>query len=213
MAIFWRLAVERASAASIRPAGGTGTAGDDGGIAPFHGMRGELPRQEFMRRIGLGDDQQPRCILVDAMDDPRPRDAADARQPPGAMVEQRIDHRAIVIARRRMDDQPRRLVDDQQRVIFMNDGQRNILRHAFRTARGSGMTSVSASPPFTFERRVPQHAAGARHAAAADQRLQPFAAVLRQRQRQRTIEPQPRRMAGNTRSIDFSAPITYPMSA
>ena len=31
---------------------------DDGGIAALDSVRGELARQEFVRRVGLGDDEQ-----------------------------------------------------------------------------------------------------------------------------------------------------------
>ena len=55
-------------------------AGDDREIAPVDRMGGELLRQSFVRDVGLGDDQQARRILVDAVDDARPGDAADARQ-------------------------------------------------------------------------------------------------------------------------------------
>ncbi len=44
-----------------------------------------------MGAIMLGGDDQPRRILVDAMDDAGPRHAADSRELPRAMVEQRID--------------------------------------------------------------------------------------------------------------------------
>src|SRR3546814_20682467 len=74
-------------------------------MAAVDAVRGELLREAFMLLVVLGGDDQPAGVLVDAMDDPRPRDAADARQLPRAMVEQRVDHRAVEIARGGMDDQ------------------------------------------------------------------------------------------------------------
>ena len=56
-------------------------AGDDRQIAPVDRMGGELLRQAFVRDVGLGDDKQAGSILVDPVDDARPRNAADARQP------------------------------------------------------------------------------------------------------------------------------------
>ena len=57
------------------------------------------------------------------MDDPRPLDAGDARRsrrrPPRA--EQGVDERAAGVPRRRVDDEPGRLVDDQQVVVLVDD--------------------------------------------------------------------------------------------
>ena len=98
-------------------------------------MRGELPRQPFVGDIGLGDDQQPGRVLVDAVDDARPRDAADPRQAAAAMVEQGVDQRPVAIAGGRMDDQPGRLVDDQQMLVLEDDGERDVLRLVVRRLR------------------------------------------------------------------------------
>ena len=43
-------------------------------------MGGELLCQSLVRDVSLGDHQQPGSVLVDPVDDARPRDAADARQ-------------------------------------------------------------------------------------------------------------------------------------
>src|SRR3546814_4538976 len=81
---------------------------------PVDRMRLELLRQPFMRAVGLCDDQQARSILVDAMNDAGARHAADSGESALAMMEQRIDQRPVQIARRRVDDQARGLVDDDQ---------------------------------------------------------------------------------------------------
>src|SRR3546814_1941453 len=70
------------------------------------------------------------------MDDPRPRDAADARQLPRAMVEQRVDHRAVEIARGGMDDHPRGLVDDDQMLVLERDDKVHVLRDIMRGGGG-----------------------------------------------------------------------------
>src|SRR5580700_8245179 len=41
-------------------------------------MIGEEFGQAPMRRVGLGDDQNPGCVLVEPMDDTRPPDTADS---------------------------------------------------------------------------------------------------------------------------------------
>jgi hypothetical protein len=48
-------------------------------------------------------------------------------------------------ARRRMDDQPGRLVDDQQVVVLVDDGERDRLGLQLER-RGSGISSSTISP-------------------------------------------------------------------
>jgi hypothetical protein len=135
---------------------------------------GELPGQPFVRDIGLGHDQQARGILVDAMDDPRPRDAADARKLATAMVQQGVDQRTIGIARRRVDDQPRRLVDHDQVRVFVNDRQRNILGHRFRRRRFRHADGVRRTRR-GLGRGLRRDAPGDFDLAFLDQRLDPLA--------------------------------------
>ena len=91
-----------------------------------------------------GDHQQPARVAVEAMDDARPLDAGDAA--PGLAVavgQQRVDERAARMARRRVDDQPGRLVDDQQVVVLVDDPQRRCRAPAARSrAIGSGTSSA-----------------------------------------------------------------------
>src|SRR3546814_11107592 len=78
-----------------------------------------------------GDDQAAR-ILVDAVDDAGPRDAADARKLSRAMVEQRVDERAVAMARGGMDDHAGGLVAVDQMLILPGhaepDGLRGVMR-------------------------------------------------------------------------------------
>ena len=64
-----------------------------------------------MGGVGLGDDEQAGRVLVEPMDDAGPLHAADPREARAAMADQRIDQRAVGMARRRVDDEARRLVD------------------------------------------------------------------------------------------------------
>ena len=96
-------------------------------------MVGELPGEPFVSGIALGDHQQPRGILVDPVDDPRPRDPADPGELSAAMMQQRIDQRPIAVARGRVDDQPGRLFYDDQMLVLERDLQGDILR-----CRGGG---------------------------------------------------------------------------
>ena len=80
-----------------------------------------------MGAVGLGDDHDAGRVLVEAVDDAGPLDAADARQAVAAMVDQRVDQRAGPVAGARMDDQPGRLVDDDQVVVLVENVERDVL--------------------------------------------------------------------------------------
>jgi len=83
-------------------------------------MRSKLLREALMRAFGFRNHQQARCVLVDAVNNARPLDAANAREIVG-MCEQRVDKRAVPIARGRMNDEAYGLVDDNQILIFEDD--------------------------------------------------------------------------------------------
>ena len=79
----------------------------------------QLIHQRRVRLQGLGDDQQPGGVLVDAMDDT----GAGQRGQIRAVVQQRIEQRAVRIAGTGMHHQPHRLVDHQQMVVLVDDIQ------------------------------------------------------------------------------------------
>src|SRR3546814_10451746 len=68
-------------------------------IAAVDAVRGELFGKAFVRLVVLGSDDQAAGVLVDAVDDARAGDAADARKLARAMVEQCVDERAVEVAR------------------------------------------------------------------------------------------------------------------
>jgi hypothetical protein len=57
---------------------------------PRPAVIGELRGEPPMRRVVLGDDQEPRRVLVEPVDDARPLDPADARQAVPAMRQKGI---------------------------------------------------------------------------------------------------------------------------
>ena len=86
----------------------------------------ELPRELLVRRVVLGDDHQPRRAAIEPVHDARPLLAADAAQIVDVM-QQRVDQRAARVAGRRVHDHARRLVDDDQVVVLVDDRQRQRL--------------------------------------------------------------------------------------
>ena len=128
-------------------------AADHREIAPLEVVRGELRRQPLVRRVGLGDDQQPRGVLVDPVHDARPEPPADARQRAAAMVQQRVHQRPVGRARRRMHHQPGGLVDDDEVGVLVDDVERDRLGRGARSP-----PAPAASPP--PRSRAPGAAAG-----------------------------------------------------
>ena len=90
----------------------------------------ELVSQVTVGGLGPGDDEQPRRVLVETVDDARPVGVA-ARGLPG----QRLGERALLMAPARVHDESRRLVDDQQLVVLVGNrdvGRVDRLRHGDR---------------------------------------------------------------------------------
>ena len=80
-----------------------------------------------MRCVVLGDDHHAARVAVEPMHDPRAQLAAD----PAEVLhvkEQRVDHRAVGVAGSGMDDQSGRFVDDHDVVVFVDHGERKVLR-------------------------------------------------------------------------------------
>src|SRR5271165_1400909 len=155
-------------------------------------MIGEEIRQAPMRRVSLGDDEQPGRVLVEPVDDARPPNPADSRQARAAMADQRVDQRAGRMARRRMDDEAGRLVDHDQMLVLIDDFERQVLaekRRFLRTWRLEGDPRARGEP----SRRIADDGALNANLARLDQRLEARArkrdAPLGGRPPQETIEP------------------------
>jgi hypothetical protein len=156
-------------------------------IAAIDRMRRELLCEAFMGDVGLGDDQKARRVLVDAVDDARPGNAADPRQTAGAMVKQRIDQSPVEIAGGGMDDQPRRLVDDEQVLVLEEDGQRDVLRFVMRR-RGLRNREAKRFAAFDLESGIAHCRALRLHSAAADQGFEALARKGWNGRSKRTVE-------------------------
>ena len=116
-----RMAVERGVDGAFRP---VGRAPDEGEIAALERpsvLVGELLAERTMGAVGFGHHHQAGGVLVEPVHDARPLDAADAGQAVAAMGDQRIDQRAGGVAGGRMHHQALRLVDHDQRVVFVDD--------------------------------------------------------------------------------------------
>ena len=106
------------------------------------------------------------------------------------MVEQRVDHRPVEIARGGMDDHARGLVDDDQMFVLIGDDQAHVLRDIVRRF-GGGDADFERRREGRFGRRVAQDcAARVADAAILDQALDPLARQVGQSFGQRPVQPQ-----------------------
>lgn len=139
-------------------------------IAAVKIMRGKHFCQALMRAITLGGQHHARCILVEPVHNARTHHPADPRQAGAAMRNQRVDQRAIGLARGRMNNKARRFVDDDQMRIFKQDIQWNILSLRRRIAH-----RWQDQPVFNIGAhgggRVDLRGAGLKQAATLDQSL------------------------------------------
>ena len=95
-------------------------------IRPSRRMRCKLLGQPVMGRVRLGHDQHAGRVLVDPMHDAGSLLATNSGQRGAKMVQQRIDQGAGGGARGRVDDHARGFVDNDQIIILVQDGERNI---------------------------------------------------------------------------------------
>ncbi len=138
--------------------------------------RGELRLQRAVHVVVLGDDQQPARVAVQAMDDPRPPGLLAAAGAPG----QRLRERALAMPARRVHDDARGLVDDDQMLVLQSDGE---LRHRSVRAQlldvlGSvvdrDMLAAGDAVVLAHGRTVDEHPTGDDHALCARARAQPL---------------------------------------
>lgn len=92
----------------------------------------ELPGQSLVRGVIFGHNDQTAGVLVDPVNNPGAHDITNARQGWPAMGDESIDQGAGRIARCGMDHQARRLVDDNEMLILIDD----IKRYVFGLRQG-----------------------------------------------------------------------------
>ena len=98
------------------------------GIGAVDPAERKIATQRVMGGLGLGYDHEAARVLIKPMDDTGPANFADPGQALTTMVDQRVYEGAVRVSRRRMDNQPRWLIDDDQMCILKADIQREQLR-------------------------------------------------------------------------------------
>lgn len=99
---------------------------DDGHVCPAKRTVLQLRGECSVAQVIAGDDDQPRCALVEPVNNARSCGTADGG-PVSAPTEKRVHQRAGVMAGRRVNDHPRGLVDDRKVFVFVDHLERYLL--------------------------------------------------------------------------------------
>ena len=85
--------------------------------------RRQLPDEVDLRGLRLRDDDEPARVLVEAVHDARARQRGQR----GRVMQQRVLQRAVAVAGARMHDEAGGLVEDEERVVLVDDRERDRL--------------------------------------------------------------------------------------
>ena len=144
-------------------------------------MRLEQRPQAGMGRFRLRRHQQSGGVLVEAVHDAGPRDAANAGQLRAAMLQQRVHQCAAGMAGGGMHHHARRLVHDDQMHVLMHHCQRDRLGFGFGRAHRRHIDTIKLSGHRLARR--------GRDAPLGNQRLYAGAGKRRDRLRQHAVQP------------------------
>ena len=123
-----RVAVERlarrvaavAADRRLNPAGaGARLAADERDVLAFELAVADEVLQTFVRLLGAGDDEQPRRVAVEAVDDARTVRLASR----GAVLDERLRERAAGVPCAGVHDDARRFVDDEEVLVRVRDAE------------------------------------------------------------------------------------------
>ena len=156
----------------------------DGVLLPLRGERA-------VRAIVLRDDQHAGGVLVDPVHDPGPKLPADAGEV-AAVVQERVHQRPLRVARGRVHDHARGLVDHHQVRVLEKDRERDRLRRQVRR-HGLGHAALDALAGAQLVRGLGER--------ARDSDLALLDQPLHLRARQRRLEPRERDVEALAREL------------
>ena len=120
----------------------TRRAARDGEIGALDVVSCEHGGESGVRRLALGGYHDAGRVLVEAVNNARTGDAADAGQLGAAMKQQCVDQRATLRAARGVNHEAGRLVDDDEVLVLEHDIERDILWLGLRIDRRGQVDGV-----------------------------------------------------------------------
>ena len=148
--------------------------------------RDERRCRRAVRLLRAGDDEQARRVAVEPVDDPGP---LGLRRRAAPCASSAVDERPVAVPGAGMDDDARRLVDDEQVLVLVGDarGRRRLRRRAALAARQVELDLLAAA-------RAGGSSAGRRRRRAPRRREQPLRRSARAdlgEPGEEAVEPQP----------------------
>ena len=123
----------------------------------------QLLGDALMGKIVLADDQDPRGVHIDAVDDSGAHHPVDSREISSAVIHQAVDQRAAVVAGGGMDYHALRLVDENNILVLVENVQIHLFGHDLRFCgfRSRDLHHIPWENPVTafFRLSVDQNAA------------------------------------------------------
>ena len=102
---------------------------DDREVVTADLMRGKLRHERMMGSFSPRDDEEPRGLLIDPVNDTRTRWLPDGRETMRTqMVQESVDEAPFRLPSTRVNDDARRLVDDDELLILIDDLKGDDLR-------------------------------------------------------------------------------------
>lgn len=95
-------------------------------VAPLNVVNGEKPSEAPVGLIVFGHHHDAGGILVQPVHDARSGDTANAREAATAVMQQGVDKSPAPITGGRVDNKTRRLVDDNEVLVFKQDVERYV---------------------------------------------------------------------------------------
>ena len=141
-----------------------------------------------MRLVVLGHEEAAARVLVQSVDDARPRDSADPAELTLAMMEEGVDQGVLVMADGRMHHDAGRFVEHKHVGILVEDLQWNVLRQRFGSLR-FGKEDADLFPTRRAVRRFDDAAVDG-HVPVIDQALHDAARHGRELLAQKGVQPE-----------------------
>src|SRR6188472_2513903 len=139
------------------PGAGAGLADDERQVAPLDLAVADRPGEALVRLFGACDDEQSGGVAVEAVDDARPIRIAAG----GAEREQPVRQRRALVGPGGMDDEARRLVDDDQVLVLVDDRERELHRLELARLRELDGQLLTPGEPMALRSRPPVDEDGA----------------------------------------------------
>ena len=170
----------------------------EGDVFAFDRARLQLPHEIGLRNGCFRDHQKAACILIEPMNDAGTRKRGELRR----VMQKRVQQSSVAVAAAGVDNQARRLVDNDKGVVLVDDAKLDrlwcIRNGEWILHRRDDDSLAAGKPSLALRNRAIE-----RHAPRIDPVLEPTAGMLRNQPGERQVEAQPGEL-GWHRELEWS---------